>query len=112
MKTNKLAAKRTFILDFLATVSQSNGNAIVNNANTQLQQPYNRHDRQQLESLHNFHDSSDFQPPSLLALPNFKGCIELDTLNEEVLSLYNFEKIFQVNTTEDKPCGRSNFINI
>lgn len=47
------------------------------------------------------------QPPSPLALPNFKGCIELDTLNEEVLSLYNFEKIFQLNTTEEKPCGRS-----
>ncbi|XP_023128669.2 laminin subunit alpha-5 isoform X1 [Amphiprion ocellaris] len=50
---------------------------------------------------------STFKPPSALALPNFKGCIELDTLNEEVLSLYNFEKIFQLNTTEEKPCGRS-----
>uniref|UniRef100_A0A8C9YTX6 Laminin A chain n=1 Tax=Sander lucioperca TaxID=283035 RepID=A0A8C9YTX6_SANLU len=50
---------------------------------------------------------STFNPPSQLALPNFKGCIELDTLNEEVLSLYNFENIFQLNTTEDVPCGRS-----
>ncbi|XP_035512224.1 laminin subunit alpha-5 [Morone saxatilis] len=50
---------------------------------------------------------STFKPPTPLALPNFKGCIELDTLNEEVLSLYNFEKIFQLNTTEEKPCGRS-----
>ncbi|XP_045913044.1 laminin subunit alpha-5 isoform X2 [Micropterus dolomieu] len=48
-----------------------------------------------------------FTPPSPLALPNFKGCIELDTLNEHVLSLYNFENIFQLNTTEEKPCGRS-----
>ncbi|XP_061781861.1 laminin subunit alpha-5 isoform X2 [Nerophis lumbriciformis] len=48
-----------------------------------------------------------FNPPAPLALPNFKGCIELDTLNEEVLSLYNFENIFQLNTTEEKPCGRS-----
>ncbi|XP_059188801.1 laminin subunit alpha-5 isoform X2 [Centropristis striata] len=50
---------------------------------------------------------STFKPPSQLALANFKGCIELDTLNEEVLSLYNFENIFHLNTTEDKPCGRS-----
>ncbi|KAA8582349.1 hypothetical protein FQN60_009089 [Etheostoma spectabile] len=50
---------------------------------------------------------STFKPPSQLALPNFKGCIELDTLNEEVLSLYNFENIFQLNTTKDVPCGRS-----
>ncbi|KAM4563209.1 laminin subunit alpha-5 isoform 2-T2 [Odontesthes bonariensis] len=50
---------------------------------------------------------SSFKPPAPLALPNFKGCMELDTLNEEVLSLYNFEKTFQLNTTVDKPCGRS-----
>lgn len=50
---------------------------------------------------------SSFNPPPQLALPNFKGCIELDTLNEEVLSLYNFENIFNLNTTQDKPCGRS-----
>uniref|UniRef100_A0A8D3CNT9 Laminin subunit alpha-5 n=1 Tax=Scophthalmus maximus TaxID=52904 RepID=A0A8D3CNT9_SCOMX len=50
---------------------------------------------------------STFKPPSQLALPNFKGCIELDTLNEEVLSLYNFERTFNLNTTEDTPCGRS-----
>ncbi|KAM3618812.1 uncharacterized protein V6R79_025116 [Siganus canaliculatus] len=48
-----------------------------------------------------------FKPPPALAQPNFKGCIELDSLNEDVLSLYNFEKIFQLNTTEEKPCGRS-----
>ncbi|XP_037833033.1 laminin subunit alpha-5 isoform X1 [Kryptolebias marmoratus] len=48
-----------------------------------------------------------FSPPSQLASPNFTGGIELDTLNEEVISLYNFEKIFQLNTTEEKPYGRS-----
>uniref|UniRef100_A0A8K9UV88 Laminin subunit alpha-5 n=1 Tax=Oncorhynchus mykiss TaxID=8022 RepID=A0A8K9UV88_ONCMY len=48
-----------------------------------------------------------FTPPLQLQLPNFKGCIELETLNEEVLSLYNFENIFQLNTTEEKPCGRT-----
>uniref|UniRef100_A0A8K9X878 Laminin subunit alpha-5 n=1 Tax=Oncorhynchus mykiss TaxID=8022 RepID=A0A8K9X878_ONCMY len=46
-----------------------------------------------------------FAPPLQLQLPNLKGCIELETLNEEVLSLYNFENIFQLNTTEEKPCG-------
>uniref|UniRef100_A0AAZ3P6S1 Laminin subunit alpha-5 n=1 Tax=Oncorhynchus tshawytscha TaxID=74940 RepID=A0AAZ3P6S1_ONCTS len=51
-----------------------------------------------------------FTPPLQLQLPNFKGCIELETLNEEVLSLYNFENIFQLNTTEEKPCGRSTFV--
>ncbi|XP_036961278.1 laminin subunit alpha-5 isoform X1 [Acanthopagrus latus] len=50
---------------------------------------------------------STFKPPAPLALPYFKGCIEFDTLNEEVLSLYNFENIFNLNTTVDKPCGRS-----
>ncbi|KAM8862639.1 laminin subunit alpha-5 isoform 2-T2 [Spinachia spinachia] len=50
---------------------------------------------------------SSFNPPTPLALPYFKGCIELDTLNEEVLSLYNFENIFQLNTTAEKPYGRS-----
>uniref|UniRef100_A0A3B4BCE3 Laminin, alpha 5 n=1 Tax=Periophthalmus magnuspinnatus TaxID=409849 RepID=A0A3B4BCE3_9GOBI len=50
--------------------------------------------------------SFNVSPPPQLALPNFKGCIEMDTLNEEVLSLYNFEKIFNLNTTEEKPCGR------
>lgn len=48
-----------------------------------------------------------FQPPPALNLANFKGCIELDSLNEEVLSLYNFENIIELNTTEEKPCGRS-----
>ncbi|KAM6977721.1 laminin subunit alpha-5 [Aplochiton taeniatus] len=50
---------------------------------------------------------STFAPPSVLAFPNFKGCIELETLNEEVLSLYNFENLFHLNTTEEKPCGRA-----
>ncbi|KAL4655456.1 laminin subunit alpha-5 isoform X1 [Arapaima gigas] len=48
-----------------------------------------------------------FDPPPQLKLRGFQGCIELDTLNEEVMSLYNFEKIFQLNTTEVKPCGRT-----
>ncbi|KAJ8370727.1 hypothetical protein SKAU_G00107550 [Synaphobranchus kaupii] len=48
-----------------------------------------------------------FTPPKELQLPNFKGCIEMETLNEEVLSLYNFERTFQLDTTAVKPCGRT-----
>ncbi|XP_060035208.1 laminin subunit alpha-5 [Erinaceus europaeus] len=48
-----------------------------------------------------------FTPPKPLNLPHYRGCIEMDTLNEEVVSLYNFEKTFQLNTAVDKPCGRS-----
>ncbi|XP_035771041.1 laminin subunit alpha-5 [Neolamprologus brichardi] len=47
-----------------------------------------------------------FTPPEVLALPNFKGCIELDYLNEEVISLYNFVDVFNLNTTVDIPCAR------
>lgn len=43
----------------------------------------------------------------MLALPNFKGCIELDYLNEEVISLYSFVDVFNLNTTVDIPCARS-----
>lgn len=46
------------------------------------------------------------QPPEPLRLPGYRGCIELDTLNEEVVSLYNFEKTFQLDTAVDKPCAR------
>ncbi|KAJ8408959.1 hypothetical protein AAFF_G00239800 [Aldrovandia affinis] len=48
-----------------------------------------------------------FTPPAELRLPNFKGCIELETLNEEVLSLYNFEQSFQLDTNAVRPCGRT-----
>ncbi|XP_029467612.1 laminin subunit alpha-5 isoform X2 [Rhinatrema bivittatum] len=50
---------------------------------------------------------SSFTPPDLLDYPNYRGCIEMDTLNEEVISLYNFKETFQVDTIKDKPCARS-----
>ncbi|XP_069099253.1 laminin subunit alpha-5 isoform X1 [Pleurodeles waltl] len=50
---------------------------------------------------------STFVPPTTLRFPNFIGCIEMDTLNEEVISLYNFEETFDLDTTRDKPCSRS-----
>ncbi|XP_059754515.1 laminin subunit alpha-5 isoform X2 [Balaenoptera ricei] len=49
----------------------------------------------------------NFTPPEPLRFPGYRGCIELDTLNEEVVSLYNFEKTFQLDTAVDKPCARS-----
>ncbi|XP_078204024.1 laminin subunit alpha-3 isoform X5 [Callithrix jacchus] len=48
----------------------------------------------------------DFKLPSRLNFPPYKGCIELDDLNENVLSLYNFKKTFNLNTTEVEPCRR------
>ncbi|XP_030319126.1 laminin subunit alpha-5 isoform X3 [Calypte anna] len=50
---------------------------------------------------------SSFTPPPALRYPNYRGCLELDTLNEEVVSLYNFQHTFQVDTTAEKPCARS-----
>lgn len=50
---------------------------------------------------------SSFTPPAPLRFPGYRGCIELDTLNEEVVSLYNFERTFQVDTAVDRPCARS-----
>ncbi|EMP38380.1 Laminin subunit alpha-3 [Chelonia mydas] len=48
----------------------------------------------------------DFQPPSALDYPRYQGCIELDNLNENVISLYNFKRTFNLNTTEVEPCSR------
>uniref|UniRef100_A0A8C8TSB6 Laminin subunit alpha-3 n=1 Tax=Peromyscus maniculatus bairdii TaxID=230844 RepID=A0A8C8TSB6_PERMB len=48
----------------------------------------------------------NFQLPSRLRFPPYKGCIELDDLNENVLSLYNFKTTFNLNTTEVEPCRR------
>ncbi|XP_030896382.1 laminin subunit alpha-5 [Leptonychotes weddellii] len=50
---------------------------------------------------------SHFTPPEPLRFPGYLGCIEMDTLNEEVLSVYNFEETFQLDTAVDRPCARS-----
>ncbi|XP_073463613.1 laminin subunit alpha-5 isoform X3 [Aquarana catesbeiana] len=50
---------------------------------------------------------ASFKPPASLDYPNFKGCIEMDTLNEKPISLYDFERTFQLDTAKDKPCARS-----
>uniref|UniRef100_A0A672MXZ0 Laminin, alpha 5 n=1 Tax=Sinocyclocheilus grahami TaxID=75366 RepID=A0A672MXZ0_SINGR len=52
---------------------------------------------------------TDFTPPMDLNItsPNFfKGCLELLSLNEELVSLYNFEQNLQMSTTTDLPCSR------
>uniref|UniRef100_A0A096M5Y4 Uncharacterized protein n=1 Tax=Poecilia formosa TaxID=48698 RepID=A0A096M5Y4_POEFO len=53
-------------------------------------------------------------PPDSFQLPapfnnstGFDGCIQLELLNQEVVSLYNFEKAFNLNTKTEKPCSRS-----
>ncbi|XP_039575088.1 laminin subunit alpha-5 isoform X1 [Passer montanus] len=50
---------------------------------------------------------SSFTPPPALRFPNYRGCLELDTLNEEVVSLYNFQHTFELDTAAEKPCARS-----
>lgn len=49
---------------------------------------------------------TDFKLPDSLNLPNFVGCIELATLNNDVISLYNFRHIYNTNTAET-PCPRN-----
>ncbi|KAM6103707.1 LOW QUALITY PROTEIN: laminin subunit alpha-3 [Theristicus caerulescens] len=49
---------------------------------------------------------SDFKPPRKLDYPHYEGCIELDNLNEHIISLYNFKRTFNLNTTEVQPCRR------
>ncbi|XP_043917839.1 laminin subunit alpha-4 [Protopterus annectens] len=48
-----------------------------------------------------------FKLPGSLNLSNFVGCIELATLNDEVISLYNFRHIYNMNTTETPPRPRN-----
>ncbi|XP_053101455.1 laminin subunit alpha-5 isoform X2 [Hemicordylus capensis] len=50
---------------------------------------------------------SNFKPPAPLRYPGYQGCIEMDTLNEEVVSLYNFQRTFHLDTAADRPCTRS-----
>ncbi|XP_039404924.1 laminin subunit alpha-3 isoform X1 [Corvus cornix cornix] len=49
---------------------------------------------------------TDFRPPHNLNYPHYEGCIELHSLNERIVSLYNFKRTFNLNTTEVQPCRR------
>ncbi|XP_051879392.1 LOW QUALITY PROTEIN: laminin subunit alpha-3-like [Pristis pectinata] len=51
-------------------------------------------------------DFPTFTPPSKLNYRKYEGCIELGVLNEKLISLYNFEETFNINTTKDRPCER------
>uniref|UniRef100_A0A8C5SXR0 Laminin subunit alpha 3 n=1 Tax=Laticauda laticaudata TaxID=8630 RepID=A0A8C5SXR0_LATLA len=51
-------------------------------------------------------DPGATQPPSVLDYPHYEGCVELDSLNERVFSLYNFKRTFNLNTTVVQPCRR------
>uniref|UniRef100_A0A8C0JB68 Laminin subunit alpha 4 n=1 Tax=Chelonoidis abingdonii TaxID=106734 RepID=A0A8C0JB68_CHEAB len=50
---------------------------------------------------------SNFKLPPSLNLPGFIGCLELATLNDDIISLYNFKHIYNINTTTLPPCARN-----
>ncbi|NXY01324.1 LAMA4 protein, partial [Pteruthius melanotis] len=47
-----------------------------------------------------------FKLPPSLDLPGFIGCLELATLNDDVISLYNFKHVYNIDTTTSPPCAR------
>ncbi|NXU19740.1 LAMA4 protein, partial [Pardalotus punctatus] len=50
--------------------------------------------------------SPGFKLPPSLNLPGFIGCLELATLNDDVISLYNFKHVYNIDTTTSPPCAR------
>ncbi|XP_029451102.1 laminin subunit alpha-4 isoform X2 [Rhinatrema bivittatum] len=52
----------------------------------------------------------DFQLPASLNLPGFQGCLELATLNDDVISLYNFRDIYNIDTVTVPPCARNKLV--
>lgn len=49
---------------------------------------------------------SEFKLPGSLNLPAFVGCLELATLNNDVISLYNFKNIYNMDPSKSVPCAR------
>lgn len=49
---------------------------------------------------------ANFKLPASLNLPGFLGCLELATLNNDVISLYNFKHIYNMDTSKSVPCAR------
>ncbi|XP_060735469.1 laminin subunit alpha-3 [Tachysurus vachellii] len=43
---------------------------------------------------------NDFIPPKELQYPKFKGCIEFNTLNQYIVSLYNFQRAVNIKNTD------------
>ncbi|XP_010215106.1 PREDICTED: laminin subunit alpha-4 [Tinamus guttatus] len=48
-----------------------------------------------------------FKLPPSLELPGFIGCLELATLNDDVISLYNFKRVHNIDTATTPPCARN-----
>ncbi|KAM4040294.1 laminin subunit alpha-4 [Anomaloglossus baeobatrachus] len=48
-----------------------------------------------------------FKLPNSLNLPSFVGCLELASVNDEVVSLYNFRNKYNINTVTTPPCRRN-----
>ncbi|XP_069830960.1 laminin subunit alpha-4 isoform X2 [Dendropsophus ebraccatus] len=48
-----------------------------------------------------------FKLPDSLNLPSFVGCLELASVNDEVVSLYNFRDKHNINTVTSPPCRRN-----
>ncbi|XP_062857822.1 laminin subunit alpha-4 isoform X2 [Trichomycterus rosablanca] len=44
--------------------------------------------------------------PPALSLAQFVGCVELATINNDVISLYNFKKLHDMNVVASNPCPR------
>ncbi|EHA97485.1 Laminin subunit alpha-4, partial [Heterocephalus glaber] len=49
---------------------------------------------------------SNFKLPATLNLPGYVGCLELATLNNDVISLYNFKHIYNMDPSKSVPCAR------
>ncbi|XP_071997862.1 laminin subunit alpha-4 [Engystomops pustulosus] len=48
-----------------------------------------------------------FKLPDSLNLPSFVGCLELASVNDDVVSLYNFHNKYNINTITTPPCRRN-----
>ncbi|XP_064196061.1 laminin subunit alpha-4 [Anguilla rostrata] len=48
----------------------------------------------------------DFKLPTALNLPSFVGCIEMGSMNNDVISLYNFKQTHKMDVVADSPCPR------
>ncbi|KAJ8270780.1 hypothetical protein GJAV_G00119200 [Gymnothorax javanicus] len=49
----------------------------------------------------------DFRLPASLSLPPFVGCIEMGSMNNDVISLYNFKQTHKMDVIADSPCPRN-----
>ncbi|XP_051952446.1 laminin subunit alpha-4 isoform X1 [Xyrauchen texanus] len=50
--------------------------------------------------------TADVKLPPALSLAPFVGCIELETLNSDVISLYNYKELHKMDVVASVPCSR------